>query len=75
MKKSIVLYTTSVLMFCFGVYLEQYRCWFDGVTVLSLDNVCTWDHNRLVVLSIYPAIFIFLSILIAVVTFIKQDDL
>jgi hypothetical protein len=77
MKKSIVLYSISVLMFCFGVYLEQYECWSgDDSTVLNLRNFCTWDTNsRQVVPLIYSATFIFLSIFIAVVTFIKQDDL
>ena len=76
MKKTIVLYTASVLMFCFGIYLTQYQCGWDSTdTVLNGTNVCRFDFNTYVMPLIYPAIFIFLSILIAVVTLIKQNDL
>ena len=75
MKKSIILYSISVLMFCFGVYLAQYNC-FDSILGSPGLNFCTFQIGVGDFLSpIYPATFIFLSILIAVVTFIKQDDL
>ena len=74
MKKSIVLYSISVLMFCFGVYLAQYDC---STSILGRPGLtfCTNDTYDDFLSPIYPAIFIFLSILIAVVTFIKQDNL
>ena len=71
MKKSIVLYSISVLMFCFGVYLAQY----DSRPNALLNNFYQWNAGEYNINSIYPATFIFLSILIAVMTFIKQDDL
>jgi len=71
MKKSIVLYTASVLMFFFGIYVAQYRCRSSAL----LSNFCQWNAGEYNINSIYPATFIFLSILIAVMTFIKQDDL
>jgi hypothetical protein len=71
MKKSIVLYSISVLMFCFGIYVAQYRC----RSSTLLNNFCQWNAGEYNINSIYPATFIFLSILIAVMTFIKQDDL
>jgi hypothetical protein len=75
MKKSIVLYSISVLMFCFGVYLAQYNCW-GSSTYPKLDNFCvTRNGFANDIPDFYPATFIFLSILIAVMTFIKQDDL
>jgi len=71
MKKTIVLYTASVFMFCFGLYLAQYNCRPNAL----LNNFCQWNAGEYNINSIYPATFIFLSILIAVMTFIKQDDL
>ena len=76
MKKTIVLRTASVLMFCFGIYLAQYNCY--GSSLLSNYRYVCNNFNKQYFIDIpdvYPLAIIFLSILIAVVTFIKQDDL
>ena len=72
MKKFVFLYTASLLMFCFGIYLAQYRC-YDASPLFR--KICQPNGYGGFLPPIYSATFIFLSILIAVMTFIKQDDL